>query len=393
MHHFLTPQSTNPTIRKAYLLPYVYVRETIQGADQWTVISSGITSNGGQCEIRLPLTGEGNYRIYMKEPTLELDNGQIFQIPKHALNSGEPSNIEVQPWFSIKATQIEETQNLLAEFNLPNPLGRPTNGITYPESISSASFNQSHTAPSKALDLGEHIITCCLWGDISRTYGKNHPTIVESAHRAALEIIYSEQLTVVPEGRTLNLEDPPRKIQFDDIATSGGSQKSNSFNSNSLMSRDETLRRTHPIAMEFLLDAMQDLGLSFARVTGAWRPHTGSTRHRYAAALDLTHIRKKIETSSGVVDIECWFNRTSSSDQASNPLGTGMSTVTQEKREASKEFHKYLAQQKVSGRLGWLGGPWALRYSDVGLSGNSIFIKTDSIHEHHVHLSVGGDQP
>jgi hypothetical protein len=56
-------------------------------------------------------------------------------------------------------------------------------------------------------------------------------------------------------------------------------------------------------------------------------------------------------------------------------------------------FHRYLAQQRQAGALGWLGGPWALTYANVGLTGSSLFIKTDAIHEHHVHLSVGVDQP
>ncbi|MDF3835654.1 hypothetical protein P3W85_22270 [Cupriavidus basilensis] len=59
----------------------------------------------------------------------------------------------------------------------------------------------------------------------------------------------------------------------------------------------------------------------------------------------------------------------------------------------SLAFHRYLAEKRTAKELGWLGGPWALTYTQVGVTDNGLFIETNGSHEHHVHISVGTEQP
>ncbi|MDF3865647.1 hypothetical protein P3W53_14280 [Pseudomonas denitrificans (nom. rej.)] len=393
MHQFQSPQSSAFTNRKAHMLPYVYVRESNANTGEWNVISTGITSSGGPCEIKLPITGEGNYRIYIKEPLIELAIGQIFKIPNHALINGEDSDIEVQPWFALKATTIEGTQNIIAKFDLPNPLGRATDGVIYPQQMATATFTHIHSSPSKALDLGEQIITCCLWGDITRTHGHLHPSIQESTHKLILEKIYKEELIASGNSRKLLYEDGEREIEFAHDSTDGGTLKARSFQNQLAMSRDECLRRTHPSVMSFILDCTHDLNFRYIKITGAWRPHTGSTRHRYASALDVTEVRTEPTEEYGNTEVYIRFNRLIFPGPDSNPTGSNTGIDAERRRAASMRFHKYIAEKKSSGLLGWLGGPWQLTYANVGLASNSVFIKTDDIHKNHLHLSIGPDQP
>lgn len=385
-------ETSPPGTRGAFMLPYVLVRNHPETTGQWQVISTGITPSSASSAIRIPIEGPGQYRLYVKEPTLQFTTGDTFEIPMHSLANGQPSNSEVQPWYAVDAAEGTAAHTLTVSRALPNTLNRPA--ADYRPTGEPVTLTNQHLSQANALNLGEYVITHILWGDISQAYGANHPTIAASAHRAALEDIYGERLTAEGNARILNLPAVARQVYFDSMSTSGGSQNAKSFQNNFMMSRNECLRRTHPTVLEFLLETMQSLNLHYARVTGAWRPHTGSVRHRYASALDLTHMRTRVEGSNGQpIEVEYRFHRTDAPGPDSNPLGAGTSVTAQRRRAACMAFHHYIAQQRQGGTLGWLGGPWALTYANVGLAGSSLFIKTDAIHVHHVHLSVGVDQP
>ena len=137
---------------------------------------------------------------------------------------------------------------------------------------------------------------------------------------------------------------------------------------------------------------MATLRLSNAVVSSTWRPHQGSTLHRYSLALDLKNLTGLADispTETASVSIHLHVQEDDANPTHNGP--TNDPTVIR-KRTLSKVFHRYLAEERAAGRLGWLGGPWPLTRSQVGLSGNTQFIATDSGHTHHVHVTVGIDQ-
>ena len=150
---------------------------------------------------------------------------------------------------------------------------------------------------------------------------------------------------------------------------------------------------------------MQDLGITYARSTGAWRPHTGSTRHRYASAIDLTHLRTTLPDPNGRQhQVTIHFHRTQSTASPPRPTQEHESAERTRMREFSDRVHVYLARARQEGTLGWLGGPWRHTYAQLGLTGpldpttrdqqpDAVAIATDNTHVHHVHISVGTDQP
>src|SRR5690606_28967552 len=163
-------------------------------------------------------------------------------------------------------------------------------------------FTQAHARGTNehALNLGDHVISRQLWADASRTYGSLHPLIQQSDFAAALTTIYGEQLTpgtgtgAAVHDRTLTFNGIT--VDFNNQSTTGGRARFSfrDVQPQERMTPDESLRKTHPVAMEYLLQLLTDLEATYARITGAWRPHTGSTRHRYASAIDITHVRTTV---------------------------------------------------------------------------------------------------
>ncbi|WP_197342661.1 hypothetical protein [Ralstonia solanacearum] len=378
--------------RPAANLPYTVVKHDAQGDGAWTVLSNGIThaSNG---EARFAIPGAGRYRLYVKEPNVTIPVGSPFALPYHQTPTGQPSHREVQPWMELLVVESGAPQSFNVTQAHPNTLGRPTS--MYPAQVTGLGpLNSSHSSAAHALDLHEYMVKNQLWSDISPCYGTSHASVTNSPNRIALEQIYGEHLTPVGQTAARELQLADRTILFEAMSTEGGRQ-TQGFTDANLMTADECLRKTHPSVLDWWLSAMQAQHITYARSTGAWRPHTGSTRHRYSLALDITHLRTTVPGENGEnIAVEIHLHRIQGAD--ANPLASDADTNTPTKvrrRNFSRSFHQYLAQQRQAGALGWLGGPWALTYANVGLQGITQFIKTDSIHVHHVHVSVGREQP
>ncbi|MGM3277951.1 hypothetical protein [Ralstonia sp. 24A2] len=366
-------------------LPYVLV---MQDGEHWLVLSTGLTGmSNGRASFGIP--GAGRYRAYAKEPTRTFQTGAAFEIPFHQLPNGQDSTREVQPWFDMEVTATGSPQTFQVRQALPNTLGRPAN-LYPPASAAPHPLTQAHTSASTPLDFGNYLITNQLWSDISRCYGTSHSVVTASANRAALEMIYGEQLIVVGQhGRRLQIDD--RTIEFQEGATEGGRQTFG-FADNTNMTASECIRKAYPKVFDWWLQSMTTLRLSSATVSSTWRPHTGSTRHRYSLALDLVYLTGLVDISpTQTASTTVWLNRL---QPISNPANTAPPANADEshKRLLSTAFHKHLAEDKAASHLGWLGGPWALKRSEVGLSGNTAFIVTNNTHKNHVHVSVGIEQ-
>lgn len=388
-------ESGSITQRAVTQIPYFWVRESEEHPDQWTVVSAGITggASGNYTLLRLALPAVGRYRAYIREPGITLNAGAIYHIPFHALASAEDSDREVQPWLALTVTAGTSAQTRSVTQALPNAFGRPA--AEYPSNGAAQTLNQTHTQASSALNLGTYTITRQLWADISRTYGAHHSAVTGSTYREVLESLYREQF---PESAAhavnLTSDNGTRTIEFDPMATSGGRTTRSFLADNGqpsgLMTARESLRRTHPRTVERLLTAMAALNIHYVRSTGAWRPHYGSTLHRYASALDVTHLRTRVTEEDGTAtEVRIRMHRVE--DPEANPLNTDAVANTlakRRKRDFSLAFHRYLGEHKQAGELGWLGGPWQLTYANVGLQGNTIYIKTDDVHKHHVHISI-----
>jgi hypothetical protein len=403
----------NPGVANANILPYLIVKANADTANIWTVRGSGRTDRRGT-PILIGINGPGQYRVYIKEPMETFEVGARFEIPGHALASGGDSGRAVQPLLQLDVTENADC-SLSGRKVHPNELGRargngndqvPTDGATQ-------NFTQSHTirSVSRALDFGDHLITHQLWADASRTYGTNHPRVENSRFRDALRLIYGEQLApgtgagASAHDRILTSGDT--EIEFDHNATTGGrgrlSFRENNGQPNNRMTADESLRRTHPATMEFLLEMMAELNITYVRSTGAWRPHTGSTRHRYASAIDLTHLRTTVIGADNQPHrVTVHLHRTQSPN--SNPLQTQPQETAERTRmrEFSHRVHAYIAGVRQNGGLGWLGGPWTPTYAQLELAGPPTpneptptvpAFATDATHVHHIHISVGTDQP
>lgn len=400
----------NSGVANANILPYVIVKADADTPNAWTVRDSGRTDNRGTA-ILIGIDGPGRYRAYIKEPTETFPEGATFSIQQHALADGTDSGREVQPLFELNVVENENC-SLSGRKVHPNALVRARGNGNDQIAADGAAlhFAQNNTtrAVSRALDFGEHIVTHQLWADASRAYGTSHPVVQNSRFRDALRSIYGEQLVA---GSGAGLEEHNRvlrsgdiEVEFDHQATNGGRGRlsfcENNGQPNNRMTADEALRRTHPATMEFLLQMMADLDVSYVRSTGAWRPHIGSTRHRYASAIDLTHLRATVPgTNNEQYQVTIHLHRATSPD--SNPLRTQPQEAAERSRMRtfSHRFHAYIAQARADGQLGWLGGPWQLSWSQIGIEApdgttrDDIAIRTDNTHVHHVHLSVGTDQP
>ncbi len=380
----VTMNEENGQPRVASKLPYILVA---QDGNLWTVLSTGVIASTGRASFGIP--GAGRYRAYVKEPTRTFQAGTAFEIPYHQLPTGQDSTREVQPWFEMEITATGNPQVFQVRQALPNTLGRAAN--LYPAaSTAPHTLTQAHTSAATPLDLGNYRITNQLWSDVSRCYGISHAAVTSSTSRAALELIYGEQLTVFAQhGRRLQLDG--KTIEFEAGATAGGRQTLG-FADDTHMTASECLRKAYPNVFDWWWQSMATLRLSNAIVSSTWRPHQGSTLHRYSLALDLKNLTGLVDispTETASISIHLHVQEDDANPTHNGP--TNDPTVIR-KRLLSKAFHRYLAEERAAGRLGWLGGPWPLTRSQVGLSGNTQFIATDSGHTHHVHVTVGIDQ-
>lgn len=392
-------------------LPYVAVHAQPDHPRHWRVLGrpkdvTGKTSSEGKAFLML--RGPGKYRIYIAEPTETYPPASTFWIQRHAFADGRDSEREVQPLVELEVIEAADL-SLSIRTTHPNGLSR-TRGVAA-DSIAAdgptLQLTKDHVTEMKgeALNLGRHLISFQAWADASRTYGTDHPLIVASDYREQLSIIYGESLTTNSRpGADLNdriLAHGEKRIEFNHQSTTGGrkrlSFREDNGHAGNRMTADESLRRTHPATMDFLLRMMHDLNISHIRSTGAWRPHFGSVLHRYASALDITEATSTIVTSDEQRhEVRIWFHRTNSPN--SHPLQiAAMETPARVRmRELSCSLHSYLAQSQANGELGWLGGPWELSYAQLGIhdaeNPSEISIRTNDTHIHHIHISLGDSQ-
>lgn len=389
-------------------LPYVAVHAQPDHPRHWRVLGhckevAGKTSSLGK--VFLFIRGPGKYRIYIAEPTETFPPSSTFWIQHHALANGRDSEREVQPLVEL---DVIEAANLSLSIRTTHPNGLSRTRGSAADSIAAdgptLQLTEDHVTEKKekALNLGRHLISFQAWADASRTYGTDHPLIVASDYREQLRIIYGERLTTNSrQGADLNdriLEHGEKRIEFNHQSTTGGrgrlSFRDDNGHAGNRMTADESLRRTHPAAMEFLLRMMHDLNISYMRSTGAWRPHFGSVLHRYASSLDLTHADATVADSDGQLHlVKMHFHR--DLGKACNPIPTGGAELLRDRRrrELSFRVHAYIARAKQSGVLGWLGGPWRLAYGQLSLpqppGQAGVAFMTDDVHRHHIHISLG----
>lgn len=382
------------TRRAASSIPYVWVKEENDQEGIWIIVSKGTTGQSVNHTppatlLTLKISGPGNYRAYIKEPSFESEIGEQYEIPFHALNTAVDSEHTVQPWLALSVTTDSSNSNYTVIQQHPNTLNREAS--EYPPTGTARTLTTAHIQQNSALTLGDYIMTRQLWADSSRAYGAHHPTVINSAFREALEAIYQEHLQESQQHALTGSIGSSVRINFDPQATNGG-RSTRSFLANNgqpsaMMTAGESLRRTYPRTIELLFEMMTALNINYARSTGAWRPHYGSTLHRYAAALDITDLYTRVPTQGGDIEVRIRLNRT---DQDSDPLATPPSNSPERirKRDFSMRVHRYLAEQKMAGNFGWLGGPWQITYQQVGILGNGTPISTNNDHRHHIHLSA-----
>ncbi|KAF1012767.1 MAG: hypothetical protein GAK31_03984 [Stenotrophomonas maltophilia] len=403
---------SNGATSAATILPYLIIYAAPERPNVWTIRTdpdAGTGVSGIPGLIHMEFGRPGRYRVYIKEPTETFARDDAFTVQQHALADGSNSARNVQPLVEFDVTENADCMLSIRTMH-PNGLQRTrgTGNDSIPEDRGLLNFTEARTDQEliNALDLGNHVISFQLWADASRTYGTQHPTVQNSDFREALTTIYSEGLTVgtgtgeSPHDRTLAFGE--REIQFNHQSTTGGrsrlSFREDNGQPNNRMTADETLRRTHPATMEFLLKMMRDLNITYARVTGAWRPHIGSTRHRYASAIDLTHVRTTIVGTDGQQHpVAIQFHGALSVDSNPNRTTPAESAVRTRMREFSFRVHRYIANARAQQTLGWLGGPWPMNYADLGVAAtekaSNIAIRTDANHIHHIHINMGTYQP
>ncbi|WMJ70890.1 hypothetical protein [Stenotrophomonas sp. 24(2023)] len=403
---------SNGATSAATILPYLIVYAAPERPNVWTIRAPSIARTGMRGTpglIHMEIGRPGRYRIYIKEPTETFSQDEVFAIQQHALADGTNSHRDVQP---IVELEVIENPNCTLSIRTihPNDLQRTRGGggDSIPVDTGILNFTEAHIFddPEQALDLGNHIISFQLWADASRTYGTQHPIVQNSDFREALTTIYSEGLTAgtgagdSAHDRTLGFGE--REVQFNHQSTTGGRRRLSFLEDNgqphNRMTADETLRRTHPATMEFLLRMMDDLDITYARVTGAWRPHIGSTRHRYASAIDLTHVRTTVIGTDGQQHtVTVHFHSGLSMDSNPTRAVPAESAAQTRTREFSLRVHRYIANARAQQTLGWLGGPWRLTYSQLDLTNveriNAVAIDTNATHTDHMHISMGTDQP
>jgi len=349
-------------------LPYVVVHARPEDPSHWRVLArprgaSGKTSSQGKAFVLLQ--GAGKYRIYINEPTEQFLPRSTFRIQQHALSDGRNSGRDVQPLVELDVVEAADL-SLSIRTTHPNGLSRTRGGAA--DSIAAdgpvlqlTNLQEANRKKITPLDLGRHLISFQAWADASRTYGSDHPLIEASDYREQLRIIYGESLTTNSRpGADLNdriLEHGAKRIEFNHQSTTGGrgrlSFREDNGHAGNRMTADESLRRTHPAAMEFLLRMMHDLDISHIRSTGAWRPHFGSVLHRYASALDITKAEAAVADNDGRLNrVEVLFHRNLGKECNPIPHGGAELDINRRRRELSFRVHAYIAQAKQNGVLG-----------------------------------------
>jgi hypothetical protein len=412
---------------KAEKVPYVLVYASPSAPNTWEIKKVGNTSGG----VKIPLDKVGDYRLYVREPALSppLTVGNTFGIPFHMKADGTASTHAVQPFFALKVESAncatDASQKLAPPFTvttyLPNTLGRaanlyPTTGQTYTITAANAGsvltlngFTNARNNTQEAI----YRITFQLWSDISQVYDYQHSVIQTSTYQSILEKFYKEEMTASGHSRTLTFrfagQTRDRTIRFDADGTAGA-RSTRSYTSQTMMTADEAIRRIHPTVWNYWLSVMQTCDITYVKVTSAWRPHAGSVLHRYSLALDFndtkgiiqipnpnyhsvsdprTHLDEEIEITFrcdgvGGTREDCKPTTALSANHETAP------TARDKRITFATKILNRIANDKIAGDLGWIGGPWTLKYSEVGITGNtSQFIKTDTSHKHHIHLTVG----
>ncbi|MGE8286711.1 MAG: hypothetical protein ACN6RG_02050 [Stenotrophomonas sp.] len=390
-------------------LPYVIVRSTLAEPNRWIVawqVFSHTRTRENAGIIRFRISHPGKYRVYIREPLVTHELNSVYAVPQHTFADGRDSGREIQPLVELDVVEDAEC-NFSVQVMHPNGLARDRGAgrdqIPNDGQRRALPPSRLDTPDEPGLDLGRYTLSFQLWADASRAYGISHPIIAASRFREALELIYGESL-IRGDGAGVEAHDRPLRtetllVEFDHQSTTGGrgrlSFREDSGMQNNRMTPEESLRRTHPSTMEFLLQMMTDLGVHFARSTGAWRPHYGSTRHRYAAALDVTHMKANVVEGNQNHEVEIHFHRAASPE--SHPLVTSPRETPERRRmrELSQRAHVYMASAKANGDLGWMGGPWTPTFGQLGVqverSADRAF-ETDTVHSHHIHITRGTGQ-
>jgi hypothetical protein len=437
------PKPTQEAISKraafgdsAYNLPYVLVRMVDDGVskDIWKVLYSPRenekatkTSVIGMTGTTFYFSGPGKYRVYAKEPTmLQPNQGENFSIPHHSSAPADDSlKKPVMPVFSFEVEEASQTEFKITYGILDNLFFKWDTGRYSPNRSTISSKN-------KKITLEPYVITPALWGDAMPAYGTDYLDKIKDIPdniRRALDQIYTEKLKpyrdeLGRDGLKLTWSSnsgADMSIEFDNQATDGGHTYAYSFTSNEKMSRSESLRRTHPSVFIWWLKAMEEIKATGARITGAWRPHTGSTRHRYSVALDVADLTK----AKGAYppdpmphgNVVIHFNTTTQKNSAGHivpnfkagplaaPIGitepSDKTSMEYFQWQLSKDFFTHVIKEKREKKLAWLGGPWVVYLTKTGeLSShqydgsyqNEPVFNTDNHHKDHVHLSIGTDQ-
>ena len=404
-------------------LPYALVYTCFDHPDQWQIIKTGTTTGG----ILVPIEKIGDYRLYIKEPLVVFKVGDSFKIPYHMKTDGTASTHEVQPFFAMKVesqnssrdnTSKALTPPLTITTYLPNGLNRaashyPTMGQTVTVTDKSASrltFGNQFISKVNSAKENNYRITEQLWADCCQVYGYLHRLIQHSSYKDALEKIYQARLTHVNvHGRKLTLHTNGGKnshtIEFPEDGTKGA-RLTFSYENQNFMRADEAIRRIHPSVWDYWFDVMEEQKITYNRLGSGWRPHLGSTFHRYSLALDFndTHAIMAVDNPKyhSVDDprltidkeVKMTFKTVAQGAQYNfNPMQTVTAQMLEDQKNGialAKKILNRIAQDRS--RLGWLGGPWQLKLSDVGLTGNTVFLNTNEAHKHHVHLTVGTEQ-
>jgi len=409
-------------------LPYVLVYANPSAPNSWEIKKIGTTQGG----VLIPLDNAGDYRLYVKEPAAipPPRAGDPFSIPFHMKKDGTASTHAVQPFFALKVESAscaaDANQNLTPPFTvttyLPNSLGRaanlyPTTGQTYTVTAAHASNVLTLNGFTNTLNNGQEAtyrITFQLWSDISQTYGHLDGDIQGSRYQHILEKFYKEEMTTSGHSRTLTFSfiggvPRNRTIHFAADGTAGA-RNTRSFASQTMMTADEAIRRIHPSVWDYWLFVMEECDITYVKITSAWRPHVGSVLHRYSVALDFNDTKGIIQVPNPAYhsvsdprthldeEISITFRRdgVDTTREDCNPTtalsanSTTVPTARDKRIMFATKILNQIGHDKIAGDLGWIGGPWTLKYSDVGITGNNNrFITTDNDHKHHIHLTVG----
>ncbi|MFD1260366.1 MULTISPECIES: hypothetical protein [Entomomonas] len=402
-------------------LPYIWVCSDSPNSGTWTVAKTG-TTNGG---VTLPVSNTGQYRLYIREPQTSDKVGGKFTIPFHASRYVSLPARAVQPLYAIDVTDAADGLEIKPLFPIEYP-SRPTTGATqkvYPKLGAKKALNNKHTLKAP-LNMGDYKITYQLWADASQAYGILNSYIAKAKYSDALKILYNG--IFLPEvvnkqetknGCVLLFKDGniERKLIFQDNSTQNA-RGYKSFASDKTMAAEEAIRRTHPSVFDYWLKVMSDFNMVSATVSSAWRPAIGSIYHRYSLGLDINKFTAKVlnPTTKKTEEVNVSLTRETGNNGATwSPVKVSeLTSKTSMAKTLTTKLYVYLAQDRISStreikiealemnfsflgmpKLGWLGAPWAMTYTDLGINYKSAkpAIATNYDHRHHLHLTIKDD--